>query len=329
MALQSRPLVQVAYESCGPRYGTNPGCTGGTNALGRLDDMASLGFNAVINYNSLSAMPPGSGNLGIDVYISHGLADGIADILNVKQIGPPMLTGATTPYATMAADAFDYPLTVTCVNPQTLAACANNDDYMKYVANLVKGYPGLWGYYVADEPQTGPNGGPWDGCTGDVAAVNQMISDIRTQDTVHPIMIVLGWWYSASQADTTAQVGCFTDSAKKLYVGIDYYPYPGALSSTYSTWLAAAVSANASKGVIGSIEVGQAQSNDPWAPTLVWPGLANMETQKAAFLSANIPNGIYGLYAYFDIISTPTSTDPTTVAQKLSNTETVLRYTGY
>jgi hypothetical protein len=129
----------------------------------------------------------------------------------------------------------------------------------------------------------------------------------------------------------TAQVGCFTDSANNLVVGIDEYPFVGSPPTgsiaSYPQWLATAVTANASRGVVGGVYVGQALSNDPDSGTTVWSGLANMETQKASFLAAGVPNGIYGLFSYYDIISAPTSTDPTTVAQKRSDTMTVLRYT--
>ena len=125
----------------------------------------------------------------------------------------------------------------------------------------------------------------------------------------------------------TAQIGCFTDSANKLVVGIDYYPFPGVFTSGYANWLSNAVAANASKGVIGGVMIGQAQSNDPDAPSLLWPGLANMETEKAAFTGAKVLNGIYGLYDYPDIVSAPDLLeDVTPVATKRADVSAVLAY---
>jgi hypothetical protein len=293
----------------------------------RLSDIASLGFTGVLNYNGTSAPATGADSFGSEIDTAH--ADGLAFIVSLKDIVPSLQSGETHPYSYFSGSPSTYPLTVTCVNPSTNVTCQNDDDYIEYIASLAEAHAGTWGYYVADEPQTGPANGSagWNGCTGDVSAINKIIADIRTQDTTHPVMIVLGWWYSESQSDMIAQVGCFTDSAKKMVVGIDYYPFPGAFSSNYSTWLAGAVSADASKGVIGGVYIAQALSNDPNNPSVVWPGLSNMEAQKAAFAAANIPNGIYGLYDYPDIISTPNpSRDNTPVTTKRADVTQVLTH---
>jgi hypothetical protein len=316
--------LQIAYESCEPVGGNY--CTNGTNWQQRLTDMASLGFTGVLNYNGISG--PASGANSIGTYIDTAYADGLMNVVSLKDIVPSLLSGESNPYSNFTGDTYDYPLTTTCVNPSTGAKCSNDDDYIKYIVSLAKTHAGTWGYYVADEPQTSSNGAGGassDACTGDVPAINNMIADIRTQDTTHPVMIVEGWWYWTSQADANAQVGCFTDSAHNMVVGIDDYPFPGTFSANYATWLAGAVKADASKGVTGGVAIGQALSNDPNAPSITWPGLANMETEKAAFEAANVPNLIYGLYDYPDIISNP-SQDSTSVATKRSNTAAVLAY---
>ncbi|MGP6158319.1 MAG: hypothetical protein ACLPYS_12580 [Vulcanimicrobiaceae bacterium] len=221
------------------------------------------------------------------------------------------------PYSTFSSDPSTYGLTKTCINPSTNAACTTDDDYIKYIASVAKTHTGLWGYYIGDEPNTNN-----DTCTGDVPALQNMIADIRSQDTTHAIMIALGWWPEVSQADAIAQVGCWTDSAHNLYVGIDYYPFDNgeAENPQYAQWEAAAVTANAGKGVVGGVLIGEALSSPDNA---VFPTLSQMESEKADFLAANIPNGVYGLYSHPDINAAPGS-DSTSVATKRSRTQTVL-----
>jgi hypothetical protein len=290
--------------------------------------MASLGFTAVLDYSGTVAFASGAQSLGTEIDTAR--ADGLAFIVSVKDIVPSLQSGEQHPYSYYAGAPGAYPLTTTCVNPSTGAQCANDDDYIEYIASLAKSHAGTWGYYVADEPQTGPANGSagWDGCTGDVPAIDNIIADIRTQDAIHPVMIVLGWWYSQSQADMTAQAGCFTDSAKKIVIGIDYYPWAtgGIYSSEYVDWLANAVTADAADGVIGGVYIGQAESNDPGNPSATWAGLSDMTRQKQDFMAAHVPNGIYGLYDYPDIISTPNPNgDNTPVATKRADVMQVLK----
>jgi hypothetical protein len=295
--------LKLAYDSCGYEWNN---CAPA--------DQASLGFNATLSYNGLAVTgPTGSGSLGS--YIDSNYAAGVQTVLSLKDV---VVSGSLNhPYSTFSSQPGTYGLTKTCVNPTTNAACTSDDDYIKYIASVAKTHTGLWGYYIGDEPNTNN-----DACTGDVPALQNMIADIRAQDTTHPIMIVLGWWPETSQADANAQVGCWTDSARNLYVGIDYYPFDNGAAENpqYAQWEAAAVKANAGKGVAGGVLIGDALSSPDNA---IFPTLAQMKSQKTDFNAANIPNGIYGLYDYPDIIAAPVS-DPTSVATKRSEVTTVL-----
>ncbi len=295
--------LKLAYDSCGPEWNNcNP------------SDQAALGFNATLSYNGLAASgPTGSGSLGS--YIDSNYATGVQTVLNLKDV---VQSGSLNhPYSTFSSDPSTYGLTKTCVNPSTKAACTTDDDYIKYIASVAKTHTGLWGYYIGDEPNTNN-----DTCTGDVPALQNMIADIRSQDTTHPIMIVLGWWPETSQADAIAQVGCWTDSSHNLYVGIDYYPFANSVAENpqFAQWEAAAVTADAAKGVAGGVLIGDALSSPDKA---IFPTLSQLESQKTDFKAANIPNGIYGLYDYPDILAAPGS-DPTSVATKRSEVTTVL-----
>jgi hypothetical protein len=306
-ASTSSQALQVAYDSCGYEWNNcNP------------SDQASLGFNATLSYNGLAVTgPTGSGSLGS--YIDTNYAAGVQTVLSLKDV---VVSGSLNhPYSTFSSQPGTYGLTKTCVNPSTNAACTSDDDYIKYIASVAKTHTGLWGYYIGDEPNTNN-----DTCTGDVPALQKMIADIRSQDTTHAILIVLGWWPETSQADANAQVGCWTDSARNLYVGIDYYPFDNSEPENpqYAQWEAAAVKANAGKGVVGGVLFGDALSSPDNA---IFPTLAQMESQKSDFNAANIPNGIYGLYSYPDIIAAP-GFDPTSVATKRSRTQTVLAMGG-
>ena len=310
--------LNLTYESCGPIWGK-----GGESCSNRTADMNAAGFNAAINYDDKSAGAPGSAN-SLGAYIDASYANGVKQIIQLSD-----LTGITNnsaypavTFSELKSDPIDYPWFTTCVNLATKAACANMDDVIKYVTSLTMMHAGTWGYYVGDEPAT--NG---DTCTGDVPAINKAIADIRTQDTTHPIMIVLGWWNAKSQADMTAQVGCFNDPSKNLVVGIDYYPFSKKeqLSANYPNWEAGAVTANASKGVVGGVEIGDGFSSPNNG---VWPGLMNMESQKADYNNAHIPNGSYGIFSWYNIVSAPTNSDPTPVSTKESNVTAVLAYSS-
>ncbi|MGP6191616.1 MAG: hypothetical protein ACLPSH_16435, partial [Vulcanimicrobiaceae bacterium] len=85
-------------------------------------------------------------------------------------------------------------------------------------------------------------------------------------------------------------------------------------------WEAAAVKADAAKGVAGGVLIGEALSSPDNA---IFPTLSQLESQKSDFNAAKIPNGIYGLYSYPDINAAP-GYDSTSVATKRSRTQTVL-----
>ncbi len=260
--------------------------------------------------------PTGTGSLG--AYIDANAAAGVQTIINLKDV---VVSGTLNhPYSTFSGSPSTYGLTKTCVNPSTGQACASDADYTAYVASIAKTHAGLWGYYVADEPNTNN-----DACTGDIPAIQTIINAIRTVDTTHPILAVYAWWTMLSQADATAQLGCLTDSAGKLYAAIDYYPFSGnpptgSENAQYARWVAGATAANGARGVIGGGVIGQALSS---ADGETFPTLAQMTAQKTDFNAAKIPNGIYGLYDYPDIIQAPGS-DPTSVATKRSETGAVL-----
>ncbi len=302
-ATSSSQLLQLAYDSCGPEWANcNP------------SDQASLGFNATLSYNGLAATAPtGTGSLGS--YIDTNAAAGVQTILSLKDV---VVSGTLNhPYSTFSGSPSTYGLTKTCVNPSTGKACASDADYTEYVASVAKTHSGLWGYYVADEPNENGNA-----CTGDIPAIQTIINAIRTVDTTHPILAVYAWWTMASQSDATTQLGCLTDSAGKLYASIDYYPFPGAPeNSQFAQWVAGATKANTSKGVLGGGLMAQALSSPDGS---VFPTLAQMQSQKSDFLAANIPNGVYGLYDYPDIIAAPGS-DPTSVSTKRSYVTTALK----
>lgn len=186
------PLMQGLYESCP--------LENGTECLNHLDQMATSGFTFVLNYDQL-----------------YGSAEQEAAYAKKAQLlGMKVMWGMSDPafWNGTYLPGYFKTLARTC-------ACSDNTSFIRYVVNLVKPFPGTWGYYIGDEVKSSDHDR------------FKVFSDLIKQlDPAHPRLYISG----EDSSSMGANLKPFTDSAD--FVGSDIYP----VSTSQSLEAAGAIS---------------------------------------------------------------------------------------
>jgi hypothetical protein len=167
------------YEGCAPDLGQV--------CLDRLKTMAAAGFTIVLNYSQ------NSGTAAQEItYLN------TAHALGMKVIWA------------MSNHAFWNGGSLRATYPELAKSCGCTDNagFIRYVVNLVKGNPGLWGYYVGDELFPSVHA-QWLSFT----------NLVHTTDPNHPRLFV-GGIYGGMYGDP--DLPAFADGSEVL--GLDYYP---------------------------------------------------------------------------------------------------------
>ena len=166
----STPISAIVAKECFPR----------------LDKISAGGFKLVLNYTVLDGDAP-----GILAYLDHAYSKGMKVIFALHD--PTFWNGGDlrAKYPDLAAQSH----------------CSDNQSFVAYVVNLVKGHPGLWGYYIADEVDAGQH-----------AQLKAFTDRIKQLDPGHPRLIV----QSAEDGGAKKVVAPVVDTADVL--GADWYP---------------------------------------------------------------------------------------------------------
>jgi hypothetical protein len=172
-------------------YGVYENCSLNKNiatCFSHLDDMAAAGFKLVINYPELYGDASSQ-----KAYLDHAQSVGMKVIIALNK--PELYNGKDLSSV--------FPNLVETCN------CSNNRDFIRYVVNLVKNHPALWGYYIGDEV---------DPANHD--AMKSGLADVVHQtDPTHPRLFIdspghpIGVWHQNSPFFDTAEV-----------IGTDFYP---------------------------------------------------------------------------------------------------------
>ncbi len=254
------------YESCSPHGTLVETC------LSHLNDMAAAGFKLVINYG--------------EIYGDTSFQEAYFD--RAQSLGMKVIFSLSKPAFYDGKDLnAEFPdLSATC-------NCSDNNGFIKYVVNLVKNQPALWGYYIGDEVD--PN---------DHDAMKSELADVvRQQDPNHPRLFIdepghsVGVWHENSPFFDTAEV-----------IGTDFYPVRQA-SSNYPTIdqmanIASSTQAYANAHKEDSAIVLQAysRSNYSSAPGSSYPTAAQMNYMLSQTLAHSHPRVILW-YSYDDTMS--------------------------
>jgi hypothetical protein len=161
--------------------------------------MAAGGFTRVINYNQLN----GTGSQVLH-YLSHAEAAGMQVILSLTKITEAS-NGKGIPLGSQSFSSMSGGLPRECMIESP--PCSTAAEFLRYVVILTKNSPGLWGYYLADEPST-------DAST--VRDICNSYAAIRAADSAHPVLLVAQSAHALSPFS-----GCFTVG------GVDAYSYGG------------------------------------------------------------------------------------------------------
>ena len=255
---------QGLYEECPP--------ADGARCLARLTQMASAGFELVLNYNLLDGPA--------DKVVAYAQQ---AHTLGMKVIWP-----MNNPVFWNGTDVRRYfsDLARTC-------ACSDNDGFIQYLVNLVKNLPGTWGYYVGDEVPSAYR--------RQVEALADLIGRL---DPSHGRLYVAG----ADSISLGAPLAPFADTADVL--GADYYPIGTTQSIEATAEIATSVQAIASRHNKQSMMVLQAFSwaqypheesrCSPFPDCASFPTKNDMQQMRDLVLRYSHPQLILW-YSYYDI----------------------------
>lgn len=169
---------QGVYESCAPDKGAT--------CLDHLNQIAAGGFRLVVNYDQM-----------------YGTASQqLAYLDRAKAVGVKVIFGMSDPAFWDGTDLRSQysELGATC-------GCSDNAGFIRYVVDLVKGQPALWGYYVGDEVSS-----------GNAATVQAFSSLVHQADPFHPRLYVA----DGTTGHMNADLSPFASSAEVL--GADIYP---------------------------------------------------------------------------------------------------------
>lgn len=192
----------------------------------RLDAIAAGGFKLVMNY-ALS-----KGHIAdVIAYINYAQSVGVKVIVSLEDVRIWRDNTYPTIYPQLYADSGN---------------AATGTLFAQYIVNQVKGLPGVWGYYVGDEP-----------VAADHATWSPYAAAIHTADATHPRLVI----ESATPGASNFYQGSTLYYDQCEVGGDDYYP----IGNTNVSWAPIATVASGvqsfctSKG-IGSAMVFQLQS---------------------------------------------------------------------
>jgi hypothetical protein len=262
-------IPQGLYESCVPGQSADS-----VSCSDRLTQMASGGFQLILDYDTLSAASAGD----VTAYFDQ------AEILGVKIIlvldHPDFYNGNNI--------LDTYPdLASTC-------GCSDNAGFVNYVVGLVKNHPALWGYYVGDEVSLS-----WHD------ALKAHSDTVHQADPNH-----LRLYVAVGGTDTIANLQPFADVAEVL--GADEYPIPSCgetiddiASVAQQVQSIADNSAKLSTMVLQQFDWHEYPTD--WVCTHcpstcdVWPTQTQLETELSLTLANSQPQFVLW-YSYFDIM---------------------------
>ena len=114
------------YESCSPKNAAM--------CLSHLNDMAAAGFKLVIDYDEMYG----------DASFQKAYLD------RAQSVGMKVIVALSNPAFYDGTDVTSHfpALAQTC-------NCTDNNGFIRYVVNLVKNHPAVWGYYIGDEVDPG------------------------------------------------------------------------------------------------------------------------------------------------------------------------------
>src|SRR6266567_6249979 len=168
------------YESCNPKDEAT--------CLSHLNTMAAAGFKLVINYDEMY------GDARFQkAYLDRAQSVGMKVIITLKD--HRFYNGKSL--------RSEFPALAQTCN------CTGNNGFIRYVVNLVKNHPAVWGYYIGDEVDPSDHG-----------TMKSALADVVHQlDPTHPRLFIdnagesTSVWHGNSPFFDTAEV-----------IGTDFYP---------------------------------------------------------------------------------------------------------
>ena len=256
------------YESCSPKNAAM--------CLSHLNDMAAAGFKLVINYDELYG----------DASFQKAYLD------RAQSVGMKVIVALSNPAFYDGTDVTSqFPaLAQTC-------DCTDNHGFIRYVVNVVKNHPAVWGYYIGDEVDPSDHG-----------AMKSALADVVHQlDPTHPRLFIdnagesTSVWHGNSPFFDTAEV-----------IGTDFYPLRGE-TSDYPTIdqagaVASGIQAYADVHKEGSAIVLQAFSYSEYdTPGAPYPTAKQMQSMLSQTLAHSHPRIILW-YSYYDTMASDNPT---------------------
>src|SRR5438876_5470442 len=256
------------YESCSPKNAAM--------CLSHLNDMAAAGFKLVINYDELYG----------DASFQKAYLD------RAQSVGMKVIVALSNPAFYDGTDVTSqFPaLAQTC-------DCTDNHGFIRYVVNVVKNHPAVWGYYIGDEVDPSDHG-----------AMKRALADVVHQlDPTHPRLFIdnagesTSVWHGNSPFFDTAEV-----------IGTDFYPLRGE-TSDYPTIdqagaVASGIQAYADVHKEGSAIVLQAFSYSEYdTPGAPYPTAKQMQSMLSQTLAHSHPRIILW-YSYYDTMASDNPT---------------------
>ena len=256
------------YESCSPKNAAM--------CLSHLNDMAAAGFKLVIDYDELY------GDASFQTaYLDRAQSVGMKVIVALSNPAFYDGTDVTSQFPALAQ---------TC-------DCTDNHGFIRYVVNVVKNHPAVWGYYIGDEVDPSDHG-----------AMKRALADVVHQlDPTHPRLFIdnagesTSVWHGNSPFFDTAEV-----------IGTDFYPLRGE-TSDYPTIdqagaVASGIQAYADVHKEGSAIVLQAFSYSEYdTPGAPYPTAKQMQSMLSQTLAHSHPRIILW-YSYYDTMASDNPT---------------------
>ena len=256
------------YESCSPKNAAM--------CLSHLNDMAAAGFKLVIDYDEMYG----------DASFQKAYLD------RAQSVGMKVIVALSNPAFYDGTDVTSqFPaLAQTC-------DCTDNHGFIRYVVNVVKNHPAVWGYYIGDEVDPSDHG-----------AMKSALADVVHQlDPTHPRLFIdnagesTSVWHGNSPFFDTAEV-----------IGTDFYPLRGE-TSDYPTIdqagaVASGIQAYADVHKEGSAIVLQAFSYSEYdTPGAPYPTAKQMQSILSQTLAHSHPRIILW-YSYYDTMASDNPT---------------------
>jgi hypothetical protein len=261
-------------------YGLYENCSLGANkldtCLSHLNTMAAAGFKLVLNYEELYGSESAQ-----TAYLQRAQSVGMKVIIPLKD--PAFFDGKdlTSEFSTLAQ---------TC-------NCTDNNGFVRYVVNLVKNNPAVWGYYIGDEVDPDHHDD-----------LKSNLTDLVHQlDPAHPRLFIDSAKHSVAVWRGNSPFFDTTD-----VIGTDFYPLRG-VSSDYPSINEAGAVASGTQAYAdthgkSSAMVLQAFSYSNYGtPDAPYPTVEQMKYVLAQTL-ANAHPRIILWYSYYDTMSSDNAT---------------------